>query len=268
VLPLLVLFSPAEAHFWRLDEVAADPLDALWRFATLQYAPRLLDVLQLYIRLMLIAPLAIWIHRRSPATMLVLSVACYLLAQALTIRILAADPEGHRGTVIDLLAWQLLFFVPMALGARRVHVALFRWLEGNWTVLVLFVLLFAAGGVAKHFQELGQLGELPWLKPRYGLHPLRLGHAVLVLLLYASALTLARRHLDRQPFPAIAAIGRHSLDCFCIGVLVTFALGTLWIRVGGGHATYYLFALLGIAVTVFAAYRLDARRTRPSGALP
>lgn len=265
VLPLLLVMPSDEAAFWHLDSFMIDPLAATTRFLTLQAAPRLLDVLQLYIRLMLVAPIAILIHRRSPRAAIAISVALYLVAQLLTFQLLAAAPDATRSTALDLLAWQLLFFVPMALGARKAHVRLFAWLDANWTALVLLLLLFVAAAIVKQLQADALLTEPEWFKGRYGLNLLRLSHAVLVLLLYASALTLARRHLERQPFRAVATIGRHSLACFAVGVIVTYGLGTLWNRVGGGHATYYLFVATGIAITLALAYRLEPseRTTEP-----
>lgn len=255
--PLLLLMSPAELAFWRLDGFATAPVAATLRFLLLQEAPRLLDVLQLYIKLMLLAPVAIAIHRRSPALLIALSVAVYALAQLLTIRHLAAVPDGNTDGALDLMSWQLLFFVPMTLGAMRAHLPLFRALERNRAVLVLLASLFVAAAVAKAYGA-----EPLWFSGRYGLHLLRLSHAMLVLLFYASALTLAGGILARGPFPAIARIGRHSLDCFAGGVLLTYGLGTLWLHSGGGRIDYYAFAALGVACTAALARSRDARKAR------
>ena len=257
VLPLLAVMTPAEAGFWRLDGYATAPIANTLRFLSLQEAPRLLDVLQLYVKLMLLAPLAIGLHRYAPRGLIVLSVALYLVAQALTVAQLWGDPEAERSAWLDLLAWQLLFFVPMALGARKAHVALFRALEANRASFAVLATLFVAAAIAKALQETGLLAEPEWWRGRYGLHLLRLGHAILVLLLYANVLTLARRHLERRPFTAVAAIGRHSLACFLAGVLATYGLGTLWSRIGGGHLAYYLLAALSVVATLWLARRLE-----------
>jgi hypothetical protein len=260
VLPLALFMPPDVRAFWRLDTFVAAPVAATFRFLTLQDAPRLLDILQLYIRMMLIAPAAMWLCRRWPAALIPISVAIYLVAQVLTIRHLAGSPDATPDGILDLLSWQVLFFVPMALGVRRVHERLFRWLAGNGAALAVFVALFLACAFIQHAQTDGKLAEPLWFTARYGLHLLRLSHAILVLFLYASALTLAGGLVQRWPFSAIGAVGRHSLNCFVAGVVATYALGTLWERIGGGHAAYYLLTVLGVALTFAVAGQLEARR--------
>ena len=257
VLPLAVTMTPAELNFWHLAPFTTAPAGALLDFATLRHAPRLLDVLQLYIILMLAAPVAIALHRRSPALMISVSLLLYAAAQALIIRRIALDPAANDDGLLKLLSWQALFFVPMALGARRLHVPLFRALDRNWIALAILAALFVAAAVAKPMQL-----EPAWLSGRHGLHLLRLGHALLVLLLYASVLTLAGRLLDAWPMRAIGSIGRHSLDCFAAGVLLTYGFALLWDHARGGHRAYYLLALAAVLLTGALARALDARAAR------
>lgn len=260
VSPLAVIMSPDIQAFWRLDGFATAPVAAIFRFLTLQDAPRLLDILQLYMKLMLAAPIAIWLHGRHPRLLIPASIGLYLIAQIAAIRHVSASPAANTDGLLDLLSWQMLFFVPMALGVRRMHERLFRWLDGNRAAFGLFVGLFLACALAMHCETIG-IGRRPdWLTGRYGLHLLRVAHAVLVLLLYASALTLAGRFVQRWPLGAIGAIGRHSLTCFAAGVVATYGLGTLWSHVGGGYIAYCLLAALGVALTFAVAGGLEARK--------
>lgn len=260
VLPLSLAMPAGEEAFWRLDAFMSDPAAALWRFATLRDAPRLLDILQLYIWLMLLAPPAIWVQRRFPAAVIPLSVAIYLGAQVMTFAQLRTDPTAHLSLAITLMCWQMMFFVPMALGAGRAHLRLFAWLKGRWWVLAVLLALFIGAGVLRELQREGVLAEVTWMTGPYGLGPMRVLHSMLVLLLYASALTLGFARLRAWPLRLIAAIGRHSLDCFAAGVVVTYVLGTLWSRVEGGYAGYYGFAMLGVALTTLLAVGLERRR--------
>lgn len=263
LLPLALATTPPEQAFWRFDRFVDAPAAATWRFVTLQEAPRLLDVLQMYIALMLFAPVAMAVQRRSPRALIALSAGLYLLAQALTIRHLAAHPDAAAEGVLNLMSWQLLFFVPMALGAAGAHKPLFAWLERRPGVLVALVALFAAAAVIRQWQTDGTIPQPEWLTGRHGLHVLRLSHAILVLLLYASALSVASpRVLRSAPVRAVGTVGRHSLDCFVGGVVLTYLLGAALLRLPGGHATYYLFTALGVAFTVLLARYRDARRTR------
>ncbi|WP_294264626.1 OpgC domain-containing protein [uncultured Sphingomonas sp.] len=247
VLPLIAAMPGEELAFWRLDPFVADPLAATLRFAALLSAPRLLDILQLYIVLMLAAPIAIAVQRRSNALLIVLSVALYAAAQLWTIELVAAG--GSKDGVLDRLAWQMLFFVPMALGAMRVHEPLLGWLDRHRWVAAPLLALFVAAAFAKGH-------EPAMLDPRHGLTLLRVGHGVLVLVLYLALLTLAGGWTRRQPLAAVAMVGRHSLDCFAAGVLLTYGLGTAWLRLAGGYTGYLVAVALGVAATIaIAAWR-------------
>lgn len=206
---------------------------------------------------MLAAPIAIALHRRAPVVMVAVSVTVYLVAQALIIVRIAADPQQTDDGLLKLLSWQLLFFVPMALGARRIHVRAFAWLDGNRVVLALSVALFIAAALARQAQV-----EPAIFSGCHGLHLLRLAHAMLVTLLYASLLTLARPLLQTRPLRAVGTIGRHSLDCFVAGVVLTYAMGMVWNRAG---RAYLLYLALAIAAVVFTAAVAAWRGARKSG---
>ena len=251
VWPLVAVMPAAELDFWRLGPFVADPLAAPLRFAALLSAPRLLDILQLYIVLMLAAPIAIAVQRRSNALLIGLSVAIWAGAQLWTLQLVGAG--GVKDGLPDRLAWQMLFFVPMALGAMRVHVPLLAVLDRHRGAAAPLLALFVAAALAKG-------SEPAILDARHGLTVLRVGHAVLVLLLYLSLLTLAGRWTRAQPLAAVAMVGRHSLDCFAGGVLLTYGLGTLWLRLEGGYAGYLLAVAIGIAATVALAAWRDRRR--------
>ena len=263
ILPLAFVMHAAEADFWGLGPFVADAAGALLHFVTLGAAPRLLDVLQLYIVLMLAAPLAILIERRSNRALICASVVLYAVAQVLIAWRLATVPGATKDGLLDRLCWQMLFFVPMALGARQIHRDLFAWLAGRWGVLLMLVAIFVTGAVSHEMEAAGMFQRPDWLTGRYGLTPLRVGHAVAVLLLYASALTLAGSWTARQPLLAVAWVGRHSLDCFAVGVLMTYWLGTAWLRSGTGHVGYYAAVALGVGLTIgFARWRCV--QSRPS----
>lgn len=199
---------------------------------------------------MLAAPIAIVVQRRSNGLLILLSVAVYAAAQLWTIQLVAAG--GSKEGLADRLAWQMLFFVPMALGAMRAHAPLLVWIERHRLIAAPLLVLFVAASFAKGH-------EPAILDPRHGLTLLRVGHGVLVLMLYFALLTLAGRWTKRQPLSAIARVGRHSLDCFAGGVLLTYGLGTLWLRSGSGYAGYLLSVAIGLAATLALAAWRDRR---------
>ncbi len=262
VVPLVLLMTTAERKFWGFTGFFSDPLAAATKFLTLQKAPRLLDILHLYIQLMLVAPVAIAIQRRSTGLLIALSVLIYTVSQILIIRHIAAMPEGNDDGVLKLMSWQLLFFVPMALGVRRIHKPLFAWLDRNWIALGVLLALFGLGALGYLTEGMeGGFVRPAWFAGRYGLHLLRLSHAILTLLLYASILACAARWLNTAPIRAIGTIGRHSLDCFAAGVVATYALGLAWDRIGGGYTAYYAAGVVAVIFTTLVAYWRDRAKT-------
>jgi hypothetical protein len=269
VAPLVFVMTAEELRFWRLDALAESPFGAAFDLATLQAAPRLMDVLLLYIVLMLAAPIAIAVERRSWIALVAGSIAIYAAAQVVTIYRLETVTGATKDGLLDRLSWQMLFFVPMALGARNFHQRVFAWLEGQRGVFAILLLAVVAAAFVYRGQTAGVLATPRWLEARFGLTVLRVGHALLILAFYASAFTLARGWLDRQPLRSVAVVGRHSLDCFAIGVLLTYGLGTAWLHWSGTLGGYYLMVLLAAALTVALGYRRErGRTTRASNPAP
>lgn len=258
---MMARFMPVdELGFWRIDTFMVSPLAAFARFATLQEAPRLLDILQLYVSLMLVSPIAIVLLRRSPALLVMLSTLLYFATQVVIFRRLSAAPGTMVDGLLKLFSWQILFFVAMALGRVGAHERLFRWLSGRVGVFAGLAAMFVVAAIVKELQIRGALFQPDWMSYRYGLNPVRLAHAVMMLFLYASALALMGRWLHLWPLRLLGVVGRHSLNCFAAGVVLTYTLGVVWERTHGHYPEYYAFAALGVGLTILLGMLLDARR--------
>lgn len=267
ILPASYFMSAAEAGYWHISVPSGNEFQLLFRFTTLSYAPRLLDILQLYILLMLATPIAISAYRKSPFLLGFLSITLYLCVQILE-RYNGLPNTGMYMT-FNPFAWQLAFFLPMILGVRKAHVMVLAAFEENPFYLILLAALFLSAGVAKLSGLDHYIPELWLAKSRICLGPLRLCHALLMVGLYFSLLVLARPVIHCLPFRVLACVGRNSLNCFSLSVVTTYALTLTWDRLGGGYMSYILSIVLSLSLTTLYAKIWDGQSRRiadiPSG---
>ena len=260
VLPLLLLMDRPEAVAWDAELLFDNPVHGLVQFFALVRAPALLDVLQLYVIFMLATPAALWLYRRSPLSLVVLSAATWLLCQVAT-AIGLIDPKTFEWN-FNPAAWQLLFFVPMVIGARKGHERLFSVLERHRSItaaLAVAVIAFAAAKVL-HLER--ALPGSAILISKGNLGALRLVHAPFVLLLYCGLLTLTPKLSTFAPMRALACVGRQTLNCYVASAWLTYVLAAVWSRYSGSYATYLCAAVLAVLVTLAVAALNDARSAR------
>ncbi|NYD91975.1 OpgC domain-containing protein [Sphingomonas melonis] len=260
VAPFLLLMEGWEAVAWDAGFLFDDPLAGLLLFVTLLRAPALLDVLQLYVIFMLLTPAALWVYRRSPPALAALSVTLWLLSQLATATHLV-DPKLVEWK-FNPLAWQLVFFVPLILGAARVHEPLFRLLEARKWITVVVGGAAAGFAIAK-LLHVEQAIPQHWLLTSKGnLGVLRLVHAPVVILFYCGLLTLSRRIPELSPMRALACVGRQTLYCYIASVWLTYGLAIAWSRLGGGYLAYLAAVLFSLLATFAIAVLYDARSGR------
>lgn len=260
VAPFLLLMKPWELVAWDAGFLSDGLLVGLLMFVTLLRAPVLLDVLQLYVIFMLLAPGALWIHRRSPMGLAALSVTLWLLSQLATATHLV-DPKLVEWK-FNPAAWQLLFFVPMILGAVRAHTPLFDFLERHKWVTIAIGAAVAGFAVAKLLHVERVIPDYWLLTSKGNLGLLRLIHAPVVILFYCGLLSLSRKIPELAPVRALACIGRQTLYCYITSVWMTYCLAIAWDRLGGGYRAYLASVLVALLATFAVAVLYDARSGR------
>lgn len=258
----IVLFAVATAFalvgnipynaVFRLTPIITDPFRAVTFFLLLTWGPFLVDILHLYIILLLVSPLALWILRRSPVVLVLISILIYCGFQ-LGFRV--APEIGGSPNPIEAdrwrfhpLAWQLIFFAPMAAGSVKLHVRLFQMLEQRRLIFWVTLAIFVGVGVAKTIPTAPHF----YLADRGTLGPIRLLHSLLVLLLYAGLVTLLKDHLQNPILRALSLIGRHSLNVFILSSAANFLAVYIWLRLSlgwGGYATL----TIGTVLLIWAA---------------
>lgn len=245
---------------FRLTPIIIDPFRAVAFFLVLAWGPFLVDILHLYIILMLVSPLALWILRRSPVGLVIISILIYCGFQ-LGFRI--APEIGGSPNPIEAdrwrfhpLAWQLIFFAPMAAGSVKLHVRLFQMLEQRRLIFWVTLAIFVGVGVAKAIPNAPHF----YLADRGTLGAIRLLHSLLVLLLYAGLVTLLKDHLQNPILRALGLIGRHSLNVFILSSAATFLAVYIWLRLSLGWSGYATLTIGTVLLVWGAAKYWDNRK--------
>ena len=212
----------------RIGQFLSEPHLAIIHGLLLQFQPAFLDILPLYIVLLLAFPLILIGFRRSVAAVLAGSLLLYGAVQTTGLA-LPAYPPG-RSWFFNPLAWQLLFTIGAALGygevRGRASAACARALLPAAIAIVAAAtaikITWAIHGVWESFPAL--FVSALWPIDKSNLSPVRLipflGLALSVGLLVPREARFFRYRPSRQ----LILLGRHSLEVFCLGILLS-ALG-------------------------------------------
>jgi hypothetical protein len=277
---------PGNGVFYRFfsDAPAAAFRDAV----VLRTTPGLIDVLYLYLVLLLALPVGLWLFRRGGrAALLSVSVGVYLLDQFGVVR----PPAVTRQWFFDPIAWQLLFFIGVSLGAPRANprpattaATAARRCPGEYRLVgvaafVLVVVLVvmhvdvasaaapATGGrvAARTHLSLTANAVFP-LAGKPSLEPVRLAYFLVLAYVCAAVIptnwSFFRTGLGR----ALATTGRHSLPVFCVGRVLSCG-GELVLHAAPGSAVAAAVTnVAGCAFLLGFAGVLEARRVAKLGA--
>jgi len=209
--------------------LALEPWFALPAGAATLYQPRFMDVLPIFLWCMLVLPGFLWLLGRFGGVALVLPYGLYVATQIFGLR-----PVGLGNTTLgfDPLAWQVLFMSGAWLGWRALHGAA-PLPRPAWAVSLAVALVLLGFWI-----KLGMHGFLPEapeallvLTAKDVLAPIRLAHALALAWLVAMLIPREARWMHHPAAQAMATIGRHSLQVFCVGLFLAYA----------ANATFLLF---------------------------
>ncbi len=230
----------------------SDTLAALIDVLTLRYQPSYLDILPLYIVLLGLFPLLYLAVRLSPLGALLVSLAVWQTALALGLNF----PNVHAaGWFFNPFAWQVTFLVGIIVGLAMlrgvalprlrsvdalavgflVFASLAKTASGNPTGIALFNEWFDSvqlGSDKTHlaWSRLLHVAALAWLAMRW--LPAGAG-----LLRFAVGRTLA-------------IVGKHSLDIFCAGTVLSIAGQIVMAETGFAVGPQLLVCLAGVTLLV------------------
>jgi len=222
----------------------------------LRFKPVNMDVLPMYIAVMAAFPPVLWLLLRRADAALIGSLALYALARGGGWNLASAS----GGTwYFNPFAWQLLFVFGAwcALGGAERLGALIRsrLLAGAAAAYLLFALAIA---MTWHVHALGDfvptwLAALIYPIDKTNLDVLRIAHFLALALVIVRWVGRDAPILKSPLMRPVTCCGMHSLEIFCLGVVLSFAAHVALVEAAGGPALQILASAAGIATMVAVA---------------
>lgn len=241
---------------------AENPARSTVLAATLVNQPNMLNILPLYIVLLMFwLPFVLWLLPRNPWQALVLSVGLWAASNLLSANL--PSMQHPHGWVFNPFAWQLL----ITIGALTAHFARQGPIPFSRPLMWIAIayLTFAFLYVAPWTQVVGwenarvfapdMLGNVDktYLSPWRLINVVALGYLVMILLAPQS------QWLSHPWATGIARLGRHSLEIFCLGTILSFVGWVVLVEAGYGLALQILVNAIGIGILLGTAWALAQR---------
>jgi len=247
---------------------AESPARAAVLAATLVNQPNMLNILPLYVVLLLFwLPLVLWLMPRRPWQTLLLSIGVWALANLLDLNL--PSQQHAKGWVFNPFAWQLL----VTIGALAAHFSRRRAISVSRPLLWI-----AIGYVAFAFLVAAPWRQIPGLEsvrllPRDLLGPMnksylsfwRLADVVALGYLAMSLLSPQSGWLTRAWARHIGCCGRHSLEIFCLGTVLSFTGWVVLADAGSGLVVQILVNTIGLGILLGTAWALTQRTRGTDG---
>ena len=244
----------------------ANPFASLLMTPLLLHQPPLFDILPLYVVYLVLTPgLLLAVRRFGCGPVAMISGSVWLLVQLSPRLVPRLDALGIRGIHLgqfDLLAWQLLWVMGVALGQRtttRVAHASGPQPRGPFIAALCvgtacLILRYGVWPLAEWNQLISTLSD------KWRLGPLRLLNLLALLGIVLCVEVRAPSSLLKLP----SLVGRHSLSLFGFHILLAmFAIALLesaeWTRAGAAALGLWCIVAVGVA-----GWLLEARRARRS----
>jgi hypothetical protein len=215
--------NPLYVEAINIQPFFSDTFAALVEALTLSYQPYYLDILPLYIVLLALFPAIYYGVRVSPLATLVASLAIWQSALFLGLNLPNA---GSAGWFFNPFAWQVIFTLGVIIGRaaqlglsaprlRRLDMLAVAFLVFAWSAKVSMGNPFGIAALNDWFDSV-QLGSdktnLAWT---------RILHVVALAWLAIRWLPAGRGLLSSKVARILAEMGRHSLDVFCVGIVLS-----------------------------------------------
>lgn len=254
--------NPMYNEEMRVGDFLDEPHVAIVKALLLQFQPTFLDILPVYIVMLAIFPVVLLGLRYRAALVLIPSALIYLAVQLSGVSV-PAYPEGHVW-YFNPLAWQFLFVSGAALGYRaalgraispRLLHAAFPGAAIVFLVCLVIKISWTIHGVWDAFPGL-LLREL-WPVNKNNLSPLRLIPFFSVVVLVAVMISPRAGFLSSAAARPVLACGRHSLEIFCLSILLS-ALGHFVLsEFDSGIAMQFAVNLAGVLIMFLTARMMD-----------
>lgn len=245
-----------------LRDIVTDPGRSLLSALALVYQPNQMNILPLYIVLMLWLPVVLLLLRHSVALALIVSFSIWAIANASGFNLPANRPG--EGWYFNPLAWQLLFTTGAAAAVLT---------QQHATTVRREILALAAAYVLFAFLNAAPWVAISWLPDDTLLPPDLVGQVsknylsvwrylhILALAYLVGSLVPANSAWLKQPWAAaIVTCGKHSLEIFALGTLLSFLGWIALVELGPGGLIELVVNIAGLGVLSWAAWHLSRRK--------
>ena len=210
-----------------IDNFVDEPQVAIIKVFLLQYQPQFLDILPIYMILLGVFPVVLLLLQRCLPLPLILSGALYFL----TLRF-GWGPHSYpddEAWYFNPLAWQFLFVIGATAGYSRHS----RWVfpgQGSWLPKLAIAITVAVGIVSISWTIHGAYDAFPGLllrelsplvEDKSNLAPLRLVSFLALAVTAAHFVGRDSRVLRWRVAQLIIRCGQHSLQVFCLGIVLS-----------------------------------------------
>jgi hypothetical protein len=225
------------------------------RVLLLQFQPTYLDILPLYIALLLVFPAFILMMRWRIALAVILSAALYALVQVWPLN-LPAYPEDEVW-YFNPFAWQFLFVIAAALGFHRARYGDAETPMPVWIVASAIGIAGFACVVQLSWVLHDGFAAVPallrrqlWPIEKTALPPLRLLSVLALAVLVARFVPRQARFLTSRPGWIVVLCGQHSLNVFCLSILLSVLGGIVLTGLGDSMAMVAVVNAVGMLAMV------------------
>ena len=246
-----------------LDSFVSEPTAALLHVVTLTYQPAYLDILPLYIVLLAFVPAILLLFRLHAFAPLALSVAVFAATRIVDLNL--PNYPDTRSWYFNPFAWQLLFVA----GATVAHLLMSGRRRMPAPSLVTAGALLYVGFafvVAAPWTDLPGLANAALIPAtllppvdKTNLSLLRLVNVLAQAWLVAAFVSRTSPMLTNFFGRLLVASGRHSLDVFALGVVLSVIGAVVVKETGHAPAIQLGFTLFGFAAMTGLALGLDQR---------
>jgi hypothetical protein len=245
-----------------LQRIGDDPLGAAAGVLSLTYQPNQMNILPLYVVLMLWFPVMLILFRRGVALTLAVSAGIWAVANYFKINLPMNTPG--EGWFFNPFAWQLLFTT----GAAAAMLARNHELTKRSAVLAMAILYVSFSFLyVAPWVPIGWLPDRPLLPPdligtvsKPDLSAWRFLHVLALAYMAGSLIPVSAGWLHRPVPRAISLCGRHALEIFALGTILSFAAWIVLRQMGTSMALEFAVSALGVAAMAYAARILTVRK--------
>src|SRR5215475_8557573 len=221
----LAVQNQTYAEDFGIENFIDEPQVAIIKALLLQYQPQFLDILPVYMIFLGVFPLVLLLMQRSLPLPLIISAAIYLLTWRFGWQLHSYPDE--ETWFFNPLAWQFLFVIGATAGYAsysRQMLPLDRLAKlaiAIVAVVAVVNLSWIIHGVNESFPALLFQELSPYVEDKSNLAPLRLV-SFLALSVTVSHLVGRNAQLLRRPIAQLfIRCGQHSLQVFCLGILLS-----------------------------------------------